>query len=130
MGAVLHVLCFLFNPRRYLKVYAEMFFSLPIKMHTGEHLSCDEVTNRLESETNEYYCRFGFEYDFSGDYNGFFNSWSSYTIGGVLKDIFNVHIQVAPSKYETAVAWMKNLLYNSEFSIERWVWQLPFHRCL
>ena len=83
----------------------ETIFSLPVKMHTGEYLSFEEVTSRLESDTVGYFCNFGFKRD------GI--SWC------VLRDILTVEIQVASTEYEKAVSWMRNLLYNSEFSIER-----------
>ena len=65
-------------------------------------LSHEEVVNQLDNET------------------------VSYTVGlGVLNsftDIFRVSIKVEIAHYETAIAWLKDLVYGSEFNKERYIY--------
>lgn len=65
-------------------------------------LSHEEVVNQLDNET------------------------VSYTVGlGVLNcftDIFRVSIKVEIAHYETAIAWLKDLVYGAEFNKDRYIY--------
>lgn len=79
--------------------YLSSFFSLPVKRSTGERLSHEEVVNKLDDETVAYGAELG----------------TSNTSGELLR----VAIKVEKDQYGTAVSWLKDLLYGSEFDKER-----------
>lgn len=79
--------------------YLSAFFSLPVKRESGEQLSHEDVINKLENETVSYEVGSG--------------------MGGVYTDLFRVSIKVETALYDTAVAWLKDLVYNSQFDKER-----------
>jgi hypothetical protein len=89
-----------------MSIYVSNFFSLPVKRHSGEHLSYEAVVNQLVGDTVSYNCGFG--------------------ILGSFAEGFSVHINVELAKYEAAVAWLKDLMYGSEFVKERYR-SLPTH---
>jgi hypothetical protein len=65
-------------------------------------ISHEEVVNQLDNET------------------------VSYTVGlGVMNcftDIFRVSIKVEIAHYETAIAWLKDLVYGAEFEKDRYIY--------
>lgn len=65
-------------------------------------LSHEEVVNQLDNET------------------------VSYTVGlGVMNfftDIFRVSIKVEIAHYETAIAWLRDLVYGAEFDKDRYIY--------
>ncbi|KAJ2928846.1 hypothetical protein H1R20_g8241, partial [Candolleomyces eurysporus] len=85
--------------RPYVLAYLSSFFSLPVKRESGERLNHEEVINKLESETVSYDASLG--------------------IGGAFTDLFRVSIRVETALYDTAVSWLKDLLYHSEFDKDR-----------
>ncbi|KAF8898648.1 Metalloenzyme, LuxS/M16 peptidase-like protein [Infundibulicybe gibba] len=85
--------------RPHISTYLSAFFSLPVKRQTGEYLSHEEVVNKLDGETVSYEAGLGVS-------NGF-------------AETFRVSIKVETKRYETAIAWMKDLLYGAEFNVER-----------
>lgn len=84
---------------RYMPAYLSSFFSLPVKRQSGVRLSHEEVINQLDNETVSYEIGFG--------------------ISNAFTDTFRVSIKVETALYENAVAWLKDLVYGSEFDKER-----------
>ncbi|KDR85083.1 hypothetical protein GALMADRAFT_233694 [Galerina marginata CBS 339.88] len=85
--------------RPYLSAYISSFFSLPVRRQTGVRLSHEEVINQLDNETVSYEVGLG--------------------MSGAFTDTLRVSIKVETSLYENAVAWLKDLVYGSEFDKER-----------
>lgn len=85
--------------RPYVSPYLSAFFSLPVNRENGERLSHEDVINRLENETVSYEVGTGMV--------------AAYT------DLFRVSIKVETALYETAISWLKDLLYHTEFDKER-----------
>ncbi|KAI0051676.1 hypothetical protein FA95DRAFT_1586997 [Auriscalpium vulgare] len=85
--------------RPYVWPYLGAFFSLPVKRHTGERLTHEDVVNKLDDQTVSYEVGLG--------------------ASGLFSEIFRVTIRVEVSKYETAIAWIKDLIYGIEFDKER-----------
>jgi hypothetical protein len=70
-----------------------------VKRHTGERLSHEQVVDQLDEQTVFYEIGFG--------------------TSGTFTEMLRVTIRVEVAKYELAVAWLRDLLYGSEFSKER-----------
>lgn len=87
------------DPDRHISTYVSSFFSLPVKRSTGEHLSHEQVINKLDDETVAYGAEFG--------------------TNGTFEELLRVNIKVEKGRYETAVLWLKDLFYGSEFDKER-----------
>ncbi|KAI9460971.1 Metalloenzyme, LuxS/M16 peptidase-like protein [Lactarius psammicola] len=85
--------------RPYIQPYLSSFFSLPVKRQSGEHLSHEEVVDQLDDQTVSYEISPG--------------------ISGRFTETLRVTIRVEVAKYELAVAWLRDLLYGSEFAKER-----------
>ncbi|EKM61160.1 uncharacterized protein PHACADRAFT_247588 [Phanerochaete carnosa HHB-10118-sp] len=85
--------------RPHVFIYLSAFFSLPVTRHTGEELSHEEVVDRLDNDTVSYEIGLG--------------SNSKFT------ETVSVAIKVQTSQYESAVAWLRDLLYASKFDKER-----------
>ena len=64
-------------------------------------LSHEEVINQLDNETVSYVADLGVSYRFT--------------------DIFRVSIEVEIAHYETAIAWLKDLVYGADFNKDRYV---------
>jgi hypothetical protein len=86
---------------RYIQLYLNSFFSLPVKRQSGEHLSHEQVVDQLDDQTVSYEVNLG--------------------ISGTFTETLRVTIRVEVAKYELAVAWLRDLLYGSEFAKERFV---------
>lgn len=84
---------------RYMSAYHGSFFGLPMKRQSGEHLSHEEVIKRLDDETVFYEANFGTNDQFT--------------------NLFRVSLRVETALYETAIAWLKDLIYGSKFNKER-----------
>ncbi|KAK7694817.1 hypothetical protein QCA50_002005 [Cerrena zonata] len=85
--------------RPYMSVYLASFFSLPVKRLSGEQLSHEEVVNRLDNDTVSYDVNLG--------------------LGDKFSELLRVRIKVNVDQYETAVAWLRDLIYGSEFAKDR-----------
>lgn len=70
-----------------------------MKRQSGEHLSHEEVVDQLDEQTVFYEVSLG--------------------TGGMFAEMLRVSIRVEVAKYELAVAWLRDLLYGSEFTKER-----------
>lgn len=89
--------------------YTSSFFALPVKRASGEELTYEQVVNKLDEETVSYDIGFG-------------------TGSGGFPETLRVTIKVEPERYEVAVAWLKDLIYNSVFDKERSAFQHPYMR--
>ncbi|KAL0951071.1 hypothetical protein HGRIS_007809 [Hohenbuehelia grisea] len=85
--------------RSYISVYLSAFFSLPVRTASGEVLTHEEVVNRLDNETVSYEVGLG--------------------IGNTFTDLLRVSIKVETKLYETAVNWLRDLVYGIVFDKER-----------
>ena len=72
-----------------------------MKRQSGERLSHEEVVDQLDEQTVFYEIGLG--------------------TPGMFTETLRVAIRVEVAKYELAVAWLRDLLYGSEFSKERYV---------
>ena len=66
-------------------------------------LSHEEVVNQLDNETVSYSVGLG--------------------VMNFFTDIFRVSIKVEIAHYETAIAWMKDLVYGAEFDKDRYIYE-------
>jgi len=89
--------------RPYMHVYISSLFSLPIVRHNGVRLTHEDVVNQLDNDTVAYDVDFGVP------------------DSDLFKDVLHVAIKVEVGAYETAVAWLRDLIYGSEFDKERCV---------
>jgi hypothetical protein len=83
----------------HISTYLSAFFSLPVTRGNGEKLTHEQVINRLDDETVSYDAGLGMSNAFT--------------------ETLRVSIKVENSAYETAVAWLKDLIYGAEFSKDR-----------
>ena len=88
--------------RPYMQTYLTAFFSLPIRRSNGDKLSHEEVVNRLDNDTVSYEAAYG--------------------VSGAFSENVRISIKVEVGMYEAAIAWLKDLIYGSEFDKERSVW--------
>lgn len=85
--------------RPHVSTYVSSFFSLPVKRSDGKRLSHEEVVNKLDDETVAYGAELG--------------------ASGMFEELLRISIKVEKDRYETAVVWLKDLFYSSEFDKER-----------
>ncbi|KIY47049.1 hypothetical protein FISHEDRAFT_75082 [Fistulina hepatica ATCC 64428] len=85
--------------RPYVQVYIASFFTLPVKRASGECLTHEEVSHKLDDETVSYEARMG--------------------IGSNFQETLVVSIKVETAQYETAVTWIKDLVYGAQFDKDR-----------
>jgi len=72
-----------------------------VRRQSGERLSHEEVVDQLDEQTVFYEVSLG--------------------TSGMFAETLRITIRVEVAKYELAVAWLKDLLYGSEFTKERFV---------
>lgn len=82
-----------------MSTYLTSFFSLPVTRQSGERLTHEEVINKLDNETVSYEANLG--------------------IGDQFCETLRVSLKVETPLYETAIAWLRDLVYGSEFNKER-----------
>ena len=82
-----------------MSTYLSSFFSLPVKRSTGERLNHEEVVHRLDSDTVSYEVALG--------------------VNNTFTEAVRVSIKVETGLYDSAIAWLKDLVYSSEFDKER-----------
>ncbi|KAK1232703.1 hypothetical protein PQX77_004179 [Marasmius sp. AFHP31] len=85
--------------RRHVSTYLSAFFALPVNRMSGERLTHEEVINKLDDETVSYEVGLG--------------------VSGSFSQTLRVSIKVETSAYETAIAWLRDLVYGAEFNKER-----------
>lgn len=86
---------------RYISTYLSSFFSLPVRRASGVKLSHEEVINQLYNETVVYGVGLG--------------------VSNYFTDMLRVSIEVEVAHYETAIAWLKDLVYGAEFNQDRYI---------
>jgi hypothetical protein len=77
------------------------FFALPVVRQSGERLTHEDVVNKLDNETVSYEVGLG--------------------ISSAFAETLRITIKVETAQYETAIAWLKDLMYGAEFDKERYV---------
>lgn len=82
-----------------MSTYLSSFFSLPVTRSTGERLGHEEVVHRLDSDTVSYEVALG--------------------VNNAFTETMRVSVKVETSMYESAITWLKDLLYGSEFDKDR-----------
>lgn len=70
-----------------------------MKRSDGQRLSHEEVVNKLDDETVAYGAELG--------------------ANSMFEELLRISIKVEKDRYETAVVWLKELFYGSEFDKER-----------
>ncbi|KAJ3976962.1 Metalloenzyme, LuxS/M16 peptidase-like protein [Lentinula raphanica] len=99
----IHALCSLENLperlRNHISTYLSAFFALPVNRQNGERLTHEEVINKLDNETVSYEIGLG--------------------IGNSFAEMLRITIRVEIAAYESAIAWLKDLIYGSQFDKER-----------
>ncbi|KAL0580364.1 hypothetical protein V5O48_001609 [Marasmius crinis-equi] len=85
--------------RKHISTYLSAFFALPVKRMSGERLTHEEVINKLDNETVSYEVGLG--------------------LGSSFSQALRVSIKVETAAYETAIAWLRDLVYGAEFNKER-----------
>ncbi|EIN14202.1 hypothetical protein PUNSTDRAFT_49027 [Punctularia strigosozonata HHB-11173 SS5] len=85
--------------RLYVSTYLSSFFSLPVRRASGEYLTHEQVINQLDDETVSYEVSLGMSNQFT--------------------ELLRISLKVEVGMYDAAVAWLKDLLYGSEFTKER-----------
>lgn len=84
---------------RYLSTYAAAFFSLPVKLENGELLGHEEVVNQLDDLTVSYEAGLGLSDQFT--------------------EFVRISFKVEVPHYESAVTWLRNLVWGAVFDKER-----------
>ncbi|CAG8436117.1 11827_t:CDS:10 [Scutellospora calospora] len=84
--------------RPYLEIYLESFYSLPLNRPNGEHLTFEQMVNELNKDT--------ISYDYSMGIKGF-------------EGMICFSIKVEAFKYAVGIQWLRDLLWNTEFTAER-----------
>ncbi|KAJ7169964.1 Metalloenzyme, LuxS/M16 peptidase-like protein [Mycena filopes] len=85
--------------RPLISTYLSSFFALPVVRQSGERLTHEDVVNKLDNETVSYEVGLGLSNSFA--------------------ETFRISIKVEIAQYETAIAWLKDLMYGAEFDKER-----------
>ncbi|KAJ7225434.1 Metalloenzyme, LuxS/M16 peptidase-like protein [Mycena pura] len=85
--------------RPLISTYLSAFFALPVVRQSGERLTHEEVVNKLDNETVGYEVSLGLNNSFAEN--------------------FRISIKVETAHYETAIAWLKDLMYGADFDKER-----------
>jgi len=85
--------------RPYISTYLSAFFSLPVVRKSGERLSHEQVINKLDDETVSYEASLG--------------------ISDQIPETLHIFLQVEASAYESAISWLRDLMYGAEFDKER-----------
>lgn len=90
-----------FSPKlpRYLSTYAAAFFSLPVRLENGEILEHEEVVNQLDDLTVSYEAGLGLSDQFT--------------------EFARISFNVEMPHYESAIAWLRNLVWGAVFDKER-----------
>ncbi|CAG8713079.1 25810_t:CDS:10 [Gigaspora margarita] len=84
--------------RPYLEIYLESFYSLPLNRPNGEHLTFEQLVNELNKDTVSYE-----------------HNWGVRGFEGMI--CFSIKVEA--SKYATGIQWLRDLLWNTEFTAER-----------
>jgi Zn-dependent M16 (insulinase) family peptidase len=83
--------------RPLLYLYLSSFFSLPLVLPDGTRLGFEEVVKRLDAGTVEY----------------------GIDLGAYMHEAATAFVKVEKSKYGQGIAWLRDLLWSSEFDLDR-----------
>lgn len=83
-----------------MSIYLSSFFSLPVTRSDGIKLSHEDVIKQLDNLT------VGYGHGMGRD------EW--------YQNLLRFDLKVEKDQYENAVVWLKDLIYNSEFTKERY----------
>ncbi|KAF8337466.1 Metalloenzyme, LuxS/M16 peptidase-like protein [Cantharellus anzutake] len=83
----------------YISAYLSSFFMLPIIRSDGTRVSHEEVVRQLEDDTVSYGISLGYE--------------------GYFQELVRCSIKLETSQYSTGIAWLRDLLFCSEYDVER-----------
>lgn len=86
---------------RHISTYLAALFSLPVTRSNGERLSHEEVVNQLDNDTVQYEVNLG--------------------VNGAFAETVRVTIRVEVAQYDSAISWLKDLMYGAEFTKDRFV---------
>ena len=84
--------------RPLLPVYLDNFFNTPV-LRGGEKIDFEQIVTQLEKVTVEY------DMDDGASHGN--------------TEVLRIHFQIEPDKYQTAIAWLKEMLWTSIFDGER-----------
>jgi len=90
--------------RMYLPLFAELFFELPM-VKDGAVVPYEEVVMQLEADTLSYQADVG-------EGGGRFAP-SSYS------SLFTIQLKMENEKYETGVQWIKDVMFNTKYEVDR-----------
>ncbi|KAF9240861.1 Metalloenzyme, LuxS/M16 peptidase-like protein [Melanogaster broomeanus] len=85
--------------RPYMCTYLAAFFSLPVKLENGEVLNHEEVVNKLDDQTVSYEAALG--------------------LSDKVTEAVRISLKVETSQYESAVTWLRDLVWGAVFDKER-----------
>ncbi|CAG8543440.1 8472_t:CDS:10 [Ambispora gerdemannii] len=85
--------------RPYLEIYLDSFYSLPLIRPDGTRLTYEEVIKELNEDTVSYLCGLG--------------------AGGSFEDLLCFSIKVEANKYAKAIEFLRDLLWHTEFAVDR-----------
>lgn len=85
--------------RKHISTYLSAFFAVPVNRMSGERLTHEEVVNKLDDETVSYEVGLG--------------------LSSAFPQMFRVSIKVETAAYETAITWLRDLVYGADFTKER-----------
>jgi Zn-dependent M16 (insulinase) family peptidase len=80
-------------------LYQITLFNLPVTKLDGTRLNHEEVINALDKDTVSYDSGLGMD--------------------GTFNELLRMSIKVESSKYDTGIAWLRDVLFQSEFTKER-----------
>ncbi|CAI2171216.1 5030_t:CDS:10 [Funneliformis geosporum] len=85
--------------RPYINLYLESFYSLPLTLPDGTKLTFEQVVSELNNDTVDYQ--------------------SSLGVGQSFDQMIVFHIKVESNNYVKGIQWLRDLLWNTEFTAER-----------
>lgn len=85
--------------RPYAMLYQMCLFNSPINRPDGTRLTHEEVINALDKDTVAYDSGLGMD--------------------GVFSELLRVSIKVESTKYDSGIAWLRDVIFQSEFTKER-----------
>ncbi|TCD61425.1 hypothetical protein EIP91_008439 [Steccherinum ochraceum] len=85
--------------RPHISTYLGALFSLPVTRSNGQRLTHEEVVNQLDNDTVQYEVSLG--------------------VNGAFAETVRVTIRVEVGQYDSAISWLKDLVYGAEFTKDR-----------
>lgn len=91
----------------YTRLLLKAIFSLPVE-EDGQIISYEDVVTRLAEDTVEYEAGLG--------------------AGGGFREILVFTIKTEASKYQKGIQWLQNILWNTQFTAERYTYMVLLER--